>query len=61
MTHMTVLAGNCVNFGVFGLYGGRALLDALDTVLKLIISIPFVGILAYRKVQFLAASLCSTQ
>ncbi|KAG5556058.1 hypothetical protein RHGRI_006622 [Rhododendron griersonianum] len=43
------LAGNYVNFGVFELYGDRALSDALDTVLKLIISIPLVDILAYRK------------
>lgn len=56
----TALAGNYVNFGVFELYGDRALSDALDTVLKLIISIPLVDILAYRKVQPLAASLCVT-
>ncbi|PSS01717.1 Exportin-7 like [Actinidia chinensis var. chinensis] len=43
------LAGNYVNFGVFELYGDRALSDALDTVLKLLISIPLVDILAYRK------------
>ncbi|XP_028105223.1 exportin-7-A-like [Camellia sinensis] len=43
------LAGNYVNFGVFELYGDRALSDALDIALKLILSIPLVDILAYRK------------
>ncbi|XP_028101595.1 exportin-7 isoform X1 [Camellia sinensis] len=52
------LAGNYVNFGVFELYGDRALSDALDIALKLILSIPLVDILAYRKVQFWGASVC---
>ncbi|XAR48327.1 hypothetical protein NMG60_11031103 [Bertholletia excelsa] len=43
------LSGNYVNFGVFELYGDRALSDALDIALKLITSIPLVDILAYRK------------
>lgn len=43
------LAGNYVNFGVFELYGDRALSDALDIALKLILSIPLVDIMAYRK------------
>ncbi|GFY98117.1 ARM repeat superfamily protein [Actinidia rufa] len=51
------LAGNYVNFGVFELYGDRALSDALDTVLKLLISIPLVDILAYRKVLDAGVSL----
>ncbi|KAK4414267.1 Exportin-7 [Sesamum alatum] len=43
------LAGNYVNFGVFELYGDRALADALDIALKLTLSIPLADILAYRK------------
>ncbi|KAI4356227.1 hypothetical protein L6164_000266 [Bauhinia variegata] len=43
------LAGNYVNFGVFELYGDRALSDALDAVLKMILSITLSDILAYRK------------
>ncbi|EPS69108.1 hypothetical protein M569_05657, partial [Genlisea aurea] len=43
------LAGNYVNFGVFELYGDRALADALDIALKMILSIPHADILAYRK------------
>ena len=47
---MTALAGNYVNFGVFELYGDRALSDALDAALKMTLSIPLSDILAYRKV-----------
>ncbi|KAK8986884.1 hypothetical protein V6N11_055203 [Hibiscus sabdariffa] len=43
------LAGNYVNFGVFELYGDRALSDALDIALKMILSIPLADILAFRK------------
>lgn len=43
------LAGNYVNFGVFELYGDRALSDALDAALKMTLSIPMSDILAYRK------------
>ncbi|XP_039036143.1 exportin-7-like isoform X2 [Hibiscus syriacus] len=43
------LAGNYVNFGVFELYGDRALSDALDIALKMIMSIPLADILAFRK------------
>ncbi|XP_059653720.1 uncharacterized protein LOC132300582 isoform X1 [Cornus florida] len=43
------LAGNYVNFGVFELYGDRALADALDITLKMTLSIPLADILAYRK------------
>lgn len=48
--HITALAGNYVNFGVFELYGDRALADALDISLKMTLSIPLTDILAYRKV-----------
>lgn len=47
---ITALAGNYVNFGVFELYGDRALADALDIALKMTLSIPLADILAYRKV-----------
>ncbi|XP_021639387.2 uncharacterized protein LOC110634618 isoform X4 [Hevea brasiliensis] len=43
------LVGNYVNFGVFGLYGDRALADALDIALKMTLSIPLADILAFRK------------
>ncbi|CAH9096207.1 unnamed protein product [Cuscuta europaea] len=43
------LAGNYVNFGVFELYGDRALADALDITLKMALSIPLADIIAYRK------------
>uniref|UniRef100_A0A5B7AV32 Putative exportin-7 isoform X3 n=1 Tax=Davidia involucrata TaxID=16924 RepID=A0A5B7AV32_DAVIN len=43
------LAGNYVNFGVFEVYGDRALADALDIALKMTLSIPLADILAYRK------------
>ncbi|KAL0289446.1 UNVERIFIED_CONTAM: Exportin-7-A [Sesamum radiatum] len=45
----SALAGNYVNFGVFELYGDRALADALDIALKMTLSIPLADILAYRK------------
>lgn len=50
---MTAFAGNYVNFGVFELYGDRALADVLDIALKMIISIPLADILAFRKVCYL--------
>lgn len=43
------LSGNYVNFGVFELYGDRALVDALDVALKMILVIPLAEILAYPK------------
>ncbi|KAJ7516733.1 hypothetical protein O6H91_22G068900 [Diphasiastrum complanatum] len=43
------LAGNYVNFGVFELYGDRALADALDVALKISLAIPLADIMAYRK------------
>lgn len=47
---IAALAGNYVNFGVFELYGDRALSDALDIALKMTLSIPLADILAFRKV-----------
>ncbi|KAH7288361.1 hypothetical protein KP509_31G023600 [Ceratopteris richardii] len=44
------LAGNYVNFGVFELYGDRALADALDIGLKISLWMPLEDILGYRKV-----------
>ena len=38
-TLKAALAGNYVNFGVFHLYGDRALDDALQTFVKLLLSI----------------------
>ncbi|XP_077248975.1 ARM repeat superfamily protein isoform X2 [Tasmannia lanceolata] len=46
---LRAMAGNYVNFGVFELYGDRALVDALDITLKMMLSIPLADILAYRK------------
>ncbi|GBG80488.1 hypothetical protein CBR_g30950 [Chara braunii] len=43
------LAGNYVNFGVFELYGDRALADALDVALKISLSISLQEIMAFRK------------
>ncbi|GLT76401.1 hypothetical protein SLA2020_480630 [Shorea laevis] len=43
------LAGNFCNFGVFELYGDRALSDALDIALKMTLSIPLADLLAFRK------------
>lgn len=40
-----------MNFGVFELYGDRALADALDIALKMTLSIPLADILAFRKVR----------
>ncbi|MQL98443.1 hypothetical protein Taro_031154, partial [Colocasia esculenta] len=45
------LSGNYVNFGVFELYGDRALADALDIALKMALSIPLADILAFRKLM----------
>ncbi|XP_021857908.1 uncharacterized protein [Spinacia oleracea] len=44
------LGGNYVNFGVFELYGDRALADAFDMALKMTLSIPLGDILVFRKV-----------
>lgn len=45
------LLGNYVNFGVFELYGDPALKDALDTALRMILSMPLSDILSYRSVS----------
>ncbi|KAF5750329.1 exportin-7 isoform X1 [Tripterygium wilfordii] len=45
------MAGNYVNFGVFELYGDRALVDALDIALKMTLSIPLSDILAFQKLM----------
>ncbi|KAJ0266295.1 ARM repeat superfamily protein [Hirschfeldia incana] len=43
------LSGNYCNFGVFELYGDRALVYALDIALKMALAIPLADLLAYRK------------
>ncbi|CAL1377134.1 unnamed protein product [Linum trigynum] len=58
------LSGNYVNFGVFELYGDRALADVLDIVLKMALSIPTSEIFAFKKLQkayfgFLEVLFCS--
>lgn len=50
---MAALSGNYVNFGVFELYGDRALVDALEIIVKMILSIPVADVLAFRKVLLL--------
>eukprot|EP00611_Tribonema_gayanum_P000066 TRINITY_DN1003_c0_g1_i5.p1 TRINITY_DN1003_c0_g1~~TRINITY_DN1003_c0_g1_i5.p1 ORF type:complete len:1118 (+),score=547.47 TRINITY_DN1003_c0_g1_i5:341-3694(+) len=45
----TALAGGYVNFGVFALYGDKALDNALETVLKLAFNIPLRDITAFPK------------
>ncbi|XP_062227824.1 uncharacterized protein LOC133926086 isoform X2 [Phragmites australis] len=45
------LCGNYVNFGVFELYGDRALADAFDISLKMTLSVPLSDILAFRKLS----------
>lgn len=50
---MTAMSGNYVNFGVLELYGDRALDDALDISLKMVLSIPAADILAYKKVNLI--------
>lgn len=47
----TALSGDYVNFGVFELYGDRALIDSLDIALKMALSIPLADILAFQKVR----------
>ncbi|XP_040377848.1 exportin-7-A isoform X2 [Oryza brachyantha] len=45
------LCGNYVNFGVFELYGDRALADALDISLKMSLSVPLSDIMAFKKLS----------
>uniref|UniRef100_A0A673HAC3 Exportin-7-like n=1 Tax=Sinocyclocheilus rhinocerous TaxID=307959 RepID=A0A673HAC3_9TELE len=46
-----VLSGNYVNFGVFRLYGDDALDNALQTFIKLLLSIPHSDLLDYPKLS----------
>ncbi|KAJ4968827.1 hypothetical protein NE237_015528 [Protea cynaroides] len=48
---LRALAGNYCNFGVFELYGDRALADALDIALKMTLSIPLADILSFLKLS----------
>lgn len=48
---LVALSGNYVNFGVFELYGDRALADVLDIALKMTLSVPLADVLAFRKVH----------
>ncbi|RAL51924.1 hypothetical protein DM860_010642 [Cuscuta australis] len=43
------LSGDYVNFGVFEIYGDRALADSLEVALRMVLSIPLADVLAYRK------------
>lgn len=47
----TALSGGYVNFGVFALYGDKALDNALEVVLKLAISIPLADVISYTKLS----------
>jgi exportin-7 len=42
------MSGNYVNFGVFELYGDRALVDALDVALRLALAVPLQDIMSYK-------------
>lgn len=45
------LAGNYVNFGVFDLYGDKALQNSFDVALQLCLNIPLEDVLAYVKLS----------
>jgi exportin-7 len=47
----SALCGGYVNFGVFRLYGDRALDDALETFVKLVLSIPQSDLLSFPKLS----------
>lgn len=49
-----VLSGNYVNFGVFRLYGDDALDNALQTFIKLLLSIPHSDLLVCPPLSFLS-------
>ena len=51
------LSGNYVNFGVFRLYGDGALHDALQTFVKLLLSITQSDLLV--RLSFILSSVCS--
>lgn len=55
--YLAAMTGNYVNFGVFELYGDRALADVLDISLKMILSISLSDILAYQKVRCMILAL----
>ena len=51
MTMLTrALSGNYVNFGVFALYGDRALADCLEVMIQMCLRVQLEDILAYPKV-----------
>lgn len=52
-----VLSGNYVNFGVFRLYGDDALDNALQTFIKLLLSIPHSDLLVRSSVFILTLTL----
>jgi len=52
MTMLTrALSGNYVNFGVFALYGDRALADCLEVMIQMCLRVQLEDILAYPKVS----------
>lgn len=55
-----VLSGNYVNFGVFRLYGDDALDNALQTFIKLLLSIPHSDLLVCFHSECEASSDCYT-
>lgn len=50
-TLSNALGGNYVNFGVFSLYGDKALQNALDVSLQMCLQIPLADVLAYVKLS----------
>eukprot|EP00299_Pterocystis_sp_00344_P013655 c6710_g1_i1.p1 GENE.c6710_g1_i1~~c6710_g1_i1.p1 ORF type:complete len:1067 (-),score=281.24 c6710_g1_i1:81-3281(-) len=46
-----VMSGNYVNFGVFELYGDRALADALAAVVQLFVNVPLDDLMSYTKIS----------
>ncbi len=50
-TLANALSGNYVNFGVFSLYGDKALQSALDVSLQMCLQIPLSDVMAYVKLS----------
>ncbi len=50
-TLANALSGNYVNFGVFNLYGDKALQNALDVSLQMCLQIPLADVMAYVKLS----------
>ena len=50
-TLANALSGNYVNFGVFALYGDKALQSALDVSLQMCLQIPLADVMAYVKLS----------